>query len=181
MYGLWSGYYRGHEASFMGVNRQTGWRGGRRVLREVGHGAYLVWNLAQVCFSARYIDLSKRRRRQPLYQEPIQNYFLPNPLGLCCPGKRSCDWGESSLLRPCLSSNLPGHLVSLSYLLNATVLPKLKLLCCLIWQFPESCVTKICERSLSSSLKGCRERDVNFMGLVQIFLLVARLVHSISH
>lgn len=48
MYGLWSGYFRKEDASFMGLNRQTGWRGGRRFLREFGHGAYLVWNIGQV-------------------------------------------------------------------------------------------------------------------------------------
>ena len=45
VYGLWSGYFRCDDASFMGLNRQTGWRGGHRFLREFGHGAYLVWNL----------------------------------------------------------------------------------------------------------------------------------------
>ena len=48
VYNLWSGYFRGDGSSFMGVNRQTGWRGGHRVYREIGHGAYLVFNLAQV-------------------------------------------------------------------------------------------------------------------------------------
>lgn len=48
VYSIWSGYYRCDDASFMGLNRQSGWRGGHRFLREIGHGAYLVWNLAQV-------------------------------------------------------------------------------------------------------------------------------------
>ena len=48
VYNLWSGYFRGDHASFMGLNRQTGWRGGHRVYREIGHGAYLIFNLAQV-------------------------------------------------------------------------------------------------------------------------------------
>lgn len=50
VYNIWSGYFRGHDASFMGLNRSTGWRGGHRLLREFGHGAYLVWNLAQFGF-----------------------------------------------------------------------------------------------------------------------------------
>lgn len=50
VYGLWSGYFRKEDASFMGLNRQTGWRGGRRFLREFGHGAYLVWNIGQFGF-----------------------------------------------------------------------------------------------------------------------------------
>jgi membrane-associated phospholipid phosphatase len=50
VYNLWSGYFRCHDASFMGLNRATGWRGGHRFLREFGHGAYLVWNLAQFGF-----------------------------------------------------------------------------------------------------------------------------------
>lgn len=48
VYGLWSAYFRCEDVSFMGLNRQTGWRGGRRFLREFGHGAYLVWNIGQV-------------------------------------------------------------------------------------------------------------------------------------
>jgi len=50
VYNLWSGYFRCNDASFMGFNRAAGWRGGRRFLREFGHGAYLVWNLAQFFF-----------------------------------------------------------------------------------------------------------------------------------
>ena len=55
VYAIWSGYYRQHDASFMGLNRSTGWRGGHRFLREFGHGAYLVWNLGQVMFPIKNI------------------------------------------------------------------------------------------------------------------------------
>ena len=34
----------------MGLNKRTGWRGGRRVLRELGHGLYLMWILLNFAF-----------------------------------------------------------------------------------------------------------------------------------
>ncbi|KAK9810660.1 hypothetical protein WJX73_008067 [Symbiochloris irregularis] len=47
---LWAGYMRADGASFMGLRRQTGWRGGHRFLREIGHGFYLFWILVQAAF-----------------------------------------------------------------------------------------------------------------------------------
>ena len=50
VYLLWAGYLRAEGASFMGLRRQTGWRGGRRFFREIGHGFYLLWILMQFAF-----------------------------------------------------------------------------------------------------------------------------------
>jgi phosphatidate phosphatase len=43
VYLVWAGYIRGGDAAFMGLDKKTGWRGGHRFLRELGHGFYLVW------------------------------------------------------------------------------------------------------------------------------------------
>lgn len=50
-YLLWAGYIRGDDAAFMGLDKRTGWRGGRRLLRELGHGAYLMWMLLNFVFT----------------------------------------------------------------------------------------------------------------------------------
>ena len=34
----------------MGLDKKTGWRGGRRYLRELGHGLYLMWMLLNFTF-----------------------------------------------------------------------------------------------------------------------------------
>lgn len=34
----------------MGLDKKTGWRGGRRWLRELGHGLYLMWMLLNFTF-----------------------------------------------------------------------------------------------------------------------------------
>lgn len=34
----------------MGLDKKTGWRGGRRYLRELGHGLYLMWILINFTF-----------------------------------------------------------------------------------------------------------------------------------
>lgn len=34
----------------MGLDKKTGWRGGRRYLREMGHGLYLMWILLNFTF-----------------------------------------------------------------------------------------------------------------------------------
>ena len=44
------GYIRGGDAAFMGLDKKTGWRGGRRLLRELGHGIYLMWMLLNFTF-----------------------------------------------------------------------------------------------------------------------------------
>ena len=44
------GYIRGGDAAFMGLDKKTGWRGGRRFLRELGHGVYLMWMLLNFAF-----------------------------------------------------------------------------------------------------------------------------------
>lgn len=44
------GYIRGGDAAFMGLDKKTGWRGGRRLLRELGHGMYLMWMLLNFTF-----------------------------------------------------------------------------------------------------------------------------------
>ncbi len=41
---------RGGDAAFMGLDMKTGWRGGCRVLRELGHGLYLLWILLNFVF-----------------------------------------------------------------------------------------------------------------------------------
>ena len=51
VYLLWAGYFRAGDSSFMGLQRQTGWRGGHRLLRELGHGTYLFWILLQLAFT----------------------------------------------------------------------------------------------------------------------------------
>ena len=45
-----AGYIRGGDAAFMGLDKRTGWRGGRRYLRELGHGLYLMWMLLNFTF-----------------------------------------------------------------------------------------------------------------------------------
>ena len=35
----------------MGLDKKTGWRGGRRYLRELGHGLYLMWMLLNFTFT----------------------------------------------------------------------------------------------------------------------------------
>ena len=35
----------------MGLDKRTGWRGGRRLLRELGHGTYLMWMLLNFVFT----------------------------------------------------------------------------------------------------------------------------------
>ena len=45
-----AGYIRGGDAAFMGLDKKTGWRGGRRYLRELGHGLYLMWMLLNFTF-----------------------------------------------------------------------------------------------------------------------------------
>ena len=47
---LVTGYIRGGDAAFMGLDKKTGWRGGRRLLRELGHGVYLLWMLLNFAF-----------------------------------------------------------------------------------------------------------------------------------
>lgn len=49
-YLIWAGYIRGGDAAFMGLDKKTGWRGGRRYLRELGHGLYLMWMLLNFTF-----------------------------------------------------------------------------------------------------------------------------------
>ncbi|KAL3150399.1 hypothetical protein ABBQ32_000237 [Trebouxia sp. C0010 RCD-2024] len=49
-YLIWAGYIRGGDAAFMGLDKRTGWRGGRRYLRELGHGLYLMWMLLNFTF-----------------------------------------------------------------------------------------------------------------------------------
>lgn len=44
------GYIRGGDAAFMGLDKKTGWRGGHRLLRELGHGVYLMWMLLNFTF-----------------------------------------------------------------------------------------------------------------------------------
>ena len=34
----------------MGLDKKTGWRGGHRLLRELGHGLYLMWMLLNFTF-----------------------------------------------------------------------------------------------------------------------------------
>lgn len=34
----------------MGLDKKTGWRGGHRLLREIGHGLYLLWMLLNFVF-----------------------------------------------------------------------------------------------------------------------------------
>lgn len=34
----------------MGLDKKTGWRGGNRLLRELGHGLYLMWMLLNFTF-----------------------------------------------------------------------------------------------------------------------------------
>lgn len=34
----------------MGLDKKTGWRGGHRLLRELGHGVYLMWMLLNFAF-----------------------------------------------------------------------------------------------------------------------------------
>ena len=51
VYLIWAGYFRAGNSSFMGLQRQTGWRGGHRLLRELGHGTYLFWILLQLAFT----------------------------------------------------------------------------------------------------------------------------------
>ena len=46
-----AGYIRGGDAAFMGLDKKTGWRGGRRYLRELGHGLYLMWMLLNFTFT----------------------------------------------------------------------------------------------------------------------------------
>ena len=48
VYCMWSGYFRGGEAGFMG-DRITGRRAGHRLWQELGHIVYLLWILLQVC------------------------------------------------------------------------------------------------------------------------------------
>ncbi|KAL0034590.1 hypothetical protein WJX79_009385 [Trebouxia sp. C0005] len=50
IYLIWAGYIRGGDAAFMGLDKKTGWRGGRRYLRELGHGLYLMWMLLNFTF-----------------------------------------------------------------------------------------------------------------------------------
>ena len=45
-----AGYIRGGDAAFLGLDKKTGWRGGRRYLREMGHGLYLMWILLNFTF-----------------------------------------------------------------------------------------------------------------------------------
>ncbi len=47
---LGAGYIRGGDAAFMGLDRKTSWRGGHRLLRELGHGLYLMWILLNFVF-----------------------------------------------------------------------------------------------------------------------------------
>ncbi|KAL3141624.1 hypothetical protein ABBQ32_004861 [Trebouxia sp. C0010 RCD-2024] len=50
VYLIWAGYIRGGDAAFMGLDKRTGWRGGHRLLRELGHGVYLLWILLNFTF-----------------------------------------------------------------------------------------------------------------------------------
>jgi len=79
VYNLWSGYFRCNDASFMGFNRAAGWRGGRRFLREFGHGAYLVWNLAQVPFLVplRTLPILAEGRELSTYQSTTKSPSRP--------------------------------------------------------------------------------------------------------
>ena len=45
-----AGYIRGGDTAFLGLDKKTGWRAGHRLLRELGHGLYLIWILLNFTF-----------------------------------------------------------------------------------------------------------------------------------
>ena len=72
VYNLWAGYFRGGDASFMGLNRHSGWRGGRRLLRELGHGTYLAWMIVQVKNQCMDLKVSSKETHNDRSLEVLQ-------------------------------------------------------------------------------------------------------------